>query len=156
MQARGGEAKVGDGVPVSIYVNYPGERKSHDRPGASSGKVGKLASSRAKRCWPLGIKAVINYAITRCYLKIKTVFFASMRLTDSHIALPCNLSFLSRLFFPFAFPFLSFSFLFSSSLFSIFLVLFSTLVNFQVANPSDSIAKDARLLFADSSCFFLL
>lgn len=79
-----GSAKVGGGVPVSIYVNYPGERKSHDRPGASSGKVGKLASSRAKRRW---IKAVINYAITRCYLKIKTVFFASMRLTDSHIAL---------------------------------------------------------------------
>lgn len=79
MQARGREAKVGDGVPVSIYVNYPGERKSHDRPGASSAKVGKLASSRAKRCWPLGIKAVINYAITWCYLKIKTVFFASIR-----------------------------------------------------------------------------
>lgn len=151
----GEEAKVGDGTPVSIYVNYPGERKSHDRPGASSGKVGKLASSRAKRCWPLGIKAVINYAITRCYLKIKTVFFASMRLTDSHIALPCNLSFLSRLFFSFAFsPFL-FLVLFFSVLYLSRLILHSC--QFSNGESYGFYCKGcASSLFADSSCFSLL
>lgn len=54
-------------------------------PGRQS--VGKLPPSLLRDDVGRGIKAVINYAITRFYLKIKTVFFASMRLTDSHIAL---------------------------------------------------------------------
>jgi len=55
---------------------------NHDRPGARIGKVGKLVRSLARDDVGRGIKAVINYAITRSYLKIKTVFLASMRLTD--------------------------------------------------------------------------
>lgn len=57
---------------------------NHDRPGAQAGKVGKLLPFLARDDVGRGIKAVINYAITRFYLKIKTVFFASMRLTDCH------------------------------------------------------------------------
>lgn len=70
-----------------------------------AGKVGKLPLSRARDDVGRGIKAVINYAITRSYLKIKTVFFASMRLTDSHAALTSP-SFLLRLpsFLPFFLP----------------------------------------------------
>lgn len=150
-EGRGEKAKVEGGVPVSIYVNYPGERKSHDRPGASSGKVGKLASSRAKRRWSRGIKAVINYAITRCYLKIKTVFFASMRLTDSHIALSVqSLSFLSLLSFSIAFIFLSVSLSFSLPL-SLF-YLFRPILHSCQFSSGESFwillaAKDARLSF---------
>lgn len=65
-----------------------------------AGEVGKLPRRLARDDVGRGIKAVINYAITRSYLKIKTVFFASMRLTDSHIALTSP-SF-SRLFFFFS------------------------------------------------------
>jgi len=53
---------------------------NHDRPGARAGKVGKLLRSLARDDVGRGIKAVINYAITRSYLKIKTVFLTSMRL----------------------------------------------------------------------------
>lgn len=139
-----GKAKVEGGVPVSIYVNYSGERKSHDRPGASSGKVGKLASSCAKRRWSRGIKAVINYAITRCYLKIKTVFFVSMRLTDSHIALAMqSFSFLSLLSFSIAFIF------FSLSLFFLFLSFF--FLSFSLYSPFLSISK-WRILLDSAGC----
>lgn len=65
-----------------------------------------------------GIKAVINYAITRFYLKIKTVFFASMRLTDSHIALTSSRDLL-----------------FHSLASFVFFALFSIRADCQVANP---------------------
>ena len=73
--------------PVSIYVNYRGGRKSRS-PRCSVGKVGKgwLAFPEPTRArW---IKAVINYAIIQTTLppyvfEIKTVFFASMRITLS-------------------------------------------------------------------------
>lgn len=130
-------------APVSIYVNYRGERKSRSprcRP-AKQVSYPRLARDDVGR----GIKAVINYAITRFYLKIKTVFFASMRLTDSHIALTSP-SFSHLLFFsPGRFFCLSRSIFHSRR--------FSSGKSFWVLLA----AKDARLhLFADSSYFSLL
>lgn len=138
-ESRGGEWYE---APVSIYVNYRGERKSRSprcRP-AKQVSYPRLARDDVGR----GIKAVINYAITRSYLKIKTVFFASMRLTDSHIALT-SLSILVFVFFS-----LSRFFYFSRSIF--YLRRFSSGKSFWVPFS----AKDARLhLFADSSHFSL-
>lgn len=129
-------------APVSIYVNYRGGRKSRSprcRP-AKQVSYPRLARDDVGR----GIKAVINYAITRSYLKIKTVFFASMRLTDSHIALT-SLSFSHLFFSPGRF------FCLSRSIFH--LRRFSSGKSFWVLLA----AKDARLhLFADSSYFSLL
>lgn len=143
---------------------------NHDRPGARPGKVGKLprlarACARARDDVGRGIKAVINYAITRSYLKIKTVFFASMRLTDCHVALTAlflvllplcliptafAVSLLLPPSFPVSFPF----FLSHSSLFPFpsFYLPFSPIFKWQILRVPPA-AKEVRHLhlFVDSS-----
>lgn len=141
---------------------------NHDRPGARPGKVGKLPRlaracllARARDNVGRGIKAVINYAITRSYLKIKTVFFASMRLTDCHVALTalflvllplCLIPsvFVVSLLLPPSFAF----FLSHSSLFPFpsFYLPFSPIFKWQILRVSPA-AKEMRHLhlFADSS-----
>jgi len=127
---RGGEGElVRDARSLSMLITEASV--NHDRPGARAGKVGKLLRSLARDDVGRGIKAVINYAITRSYLKIKTVFLTSMRLTDDS----CH-RFLAAVA-----PLSS-----SRVSFHVSLAQLSVFADFQgSANPIVGCAKDARL-----------